>query len=144
MCICLCSFLNRTERRLKMSGLWGIERLVRPRGFEPLASCSGTRFSLSRDFLAARPQTRVSCGQFWRERWIRTLVADKRLSSRNRFSGASSFNPEGFFHEAITNTEDLPVKTNRRIGVVNPELNLVTHLKRAIGIVELNDAMLGV
>jgi hypothetical protein len=76
--------------------------------------------------------------------WTRTLVAGKRPSSPNRLSGASSFNPEGFFHEAITNAKDLPVKTNRRIGVVNPELNLVTDLKRAIGIVELNDAMLGV
>jgi hypothetical protein len=76
--------------------------------------------------------------------WTRTLVADKKLSSRNRFSGASSFNSEGFFHEAITNAKDLPVKTDRRISVVNPELDFVTHVKRAIGIVELNDAMLGV
>ena len=76
-------------------------------------------------------------------RAIRTLVADKEVQF-TRLSDASSFNPEGFFHEAITNAKDLPVKTDRRIGVMNPELNLVTHLKRAIGIVELNDAMLGV
>ena len=77
-------------------------------------------------------------------RAIRTLVADKRLSSRNRFSGASSFNPENFLYQAIANAENLPVKADRGIGVVNPELNLLTHFERTSGILEMNDAMFGI